>query len=89
MRPTALEQDGYKLKEFKDLYLNPRPDSGLGISKCAEFTRGQGFNALWAGSITTKHSPQIDSGPGSRIYVPSQQKHGQRASLCQLSRARL
>ena len=35
------------LKGFKDVYLNPRPDSGLGgLFKCCEFTRerhGQGL----------------------------------------------
>jgi len=31
--PTTLERDGYTLKIFRDLYLTPRPDSGLGLSK--------------------------------------------------------
>ena len=38
-RGTTLERDGYTLKGDSDFYLNPRPDYGLGLLKCSEFTR--------------------------------------------------
>ena len=44
---TALEQKGYKLKGFKSLYRNLRPDSGLGLVKMFRiYSRAVGRGAL-------------------------------------------
>jgi hypothetical protein len=37
--PFALERDGNNLEVLKELYLNPRLDSGLGLLKCSEHAR--------------------------------------------------
>jgi len=57
-RQSALERDGYNLKRLKHLYLNPRPDSGLGLLKCCEVTQER----LGSGPVALQHGPVVRRG---------------------------
>ena len=61
---NCLERDGYNLNHFNNMHLKPRPDPGLAVLKCAEFTRERSeHSGGYRGTSLIRTPPPYDPMP--------------------------